>query len=82
MDGTDTFFDFGISKIKDVVNKMPTVDADPVRHGSWDAGLNIDNEPLFTCSVCKRSFCGPEDYIEEIINYCPNCGAKMDGGEE
>lgn len=50
--------------------KMPTVDAEPVRHGRWEV---VDGaEPRrYGCSVCKKL-----SWTED--NYCPNCGAKMD----
>lgn len=52
-----------------------TIDAEPVRHGRWI----IDKGDMW-CSEC-----GYEDVTEngepEDYHYCPNCGAKMDGGE-
>lgn len=52
-----------------LIQNAPTID--PVRHGYWKA----TDDPWFSaCSVCG--------YIEyECVgsNYCPNCGAKMDG---
>lgn len=58
----------------DMLKKAPTVDAEPVRHGHW---VGIDDEP---CEVWECDMCG---YIYESdqqwYNYCPNCGAKMDG---
>lgn len=47
---------------------MPTVDAVEVVHGRW----NHYGEECFVCSVCNDNFM--IDY-----NYCPNCGAMMDG---
>ena len=38
----------------------------------------------FVCSVCKESFTSSEITTEqflEMMKYCPNCGAKMKGGE-
>lgn len=44
-------------------------EAELIKHGKWTNNTN----GTFTCSVCdKRASRG---------NYCPNCGAKMDGGE-
>ena len=55
-----------------VINGMPTVDAVEVVHGRWiDNG--IPDSMLSGCSVCGYS-CGAYSF-----NYCPNCGAKMDG---
>lgn len=51
----------------------PTVDAVFVVHGKWeDAGFGL----VYKCSECGLS----EDV--RLSNYCPNCGAKMDGGAE
>lgn len=49
----------------------------PVVHGWWNA-----NE---TCSLCgEKSTEGLDATIWNywLPNYCPNCGAKMDGGED
>ena len=47
----------------DDVEKAPTIDAVEVVHGQWENG-NCTN-------------CGQVDFSKP--NYCPNCGAKMDG---
>lgn len=61
-----------------LINSMPTVKAEPVRHGHWiDEGLYADNFPhhAWRCSKCGWH----ELEIEEPYgNYCRNCGAKMD----
>ena len=52
------------------LDEAPTVEAEPVVHGRW-----IEGKSLEKCSICgKKGF--PE------WRYCPNCGAKMDGGNE
>lgn len=54
------------------IAKQPTID--PVRHGEWKE----TNDPMFrACSVC-----GYLEWVGLWNNYCPECGAKMDGGEE
>ena len=47
------------------INCLPSVEAVPVVHGRW-----IDE----CCSEC-----GQYVYRGDSRNYCPNCGAKMDG---
>jgi hypothetical protein len=51
----------------------PTIEAQPVRHGKWIgyAGT-IGNE----CSVCGKWIDVLQGTAE--MNYCPNCGARMD----
>ena len=60
----------------DEVEKVPSVDAVLVRHGY---NVKDDSPSLFECSIC-----GWEDYDTytgdtDTYNYCPNCGARMDG---
>ena len=43
-----------------------------VRHGRWIAS----HDEFCTCSICKY----PVYVGWNQTNYCPNCGAKMDGG--
>lgn len=58
------------------IARFPAVDAEPVRHGCWFP-YRVAGEPLlrFQCSACHHWVDGGTDR-----NYCPNCGAKMDGG--
>lgn len=50
-------------------------DVEPVRHGYWDD--SIDGITPY-CSVCGHS----HRLMRRILPYCPECGAKMDGGDE
>ena len=60
------------------VEEAPIVDAAPVQHGHW-----IHDGPAFKGGVdwYRCSVCGCRDVVE-WMKYCPNCGAKMDGGNE
>jgi hypothetical protein len=56
----------------------PTIDAVEVVHGRWKFNRGAaPNEKSYFCSVCTD---GESDYGND--NYCHNCGAKMDGGNE
>ena len=59
------------------LQQEPTVDAAPVVHGRWVPLPSM--APEYACSVCERDYTWGE--LEEAP-YCPNCGAKMDGGNE
>lgn len=66
---------------KDLIEKIPTADVQEVRHGYW----TIRYEGTYTRAKCYCSVCGKPNGIGGIIEnqkkpYCPNCGAKMDGG--
>lgn len=54
--------------LRDIIDRAPAVDAEPVHHGRW-----IDDN----CSEC-----GQYVYHGDARNYCPNCGARMDGGKD
>lgn len=67
------------------IDAIPRVDAVEVAHGEWAI---IEDDYLcltsLECSVCGEQFCF-EEYDEKMpphYHYCPNCGAKMDGGDE
>lgn len=58
------------------VKNAPTIEAEPVRHGRWINGVSR-GMPSIYCSECgstKETICESD--------YCPDCGARMDGGAE
>ena len=61
------------------INAMSTVDAVPVRHGKWLC--SDDMYETAVCSVCNCDTEEPYEYVKKSWNFCPNCGAKMDGAE-
>lgn len=62
------------------VREMEGVDAEPVRHGKW-----IENYAYgawhYDCPFCDDGYAAKERE-KKPVNYCSNCGAKMDGGSE
>lgn len=55
-------------------------DETPVTHGWWvDVGERYDDYDECFYSVFKCSNCGITKEEYPTSNYCPNCGAKMDG---
>lgn len=59
-----------------ILREAPTVDAVQVVHGRWKT--NSDRPDTLICSICK---CGFDMWKHDPHNFCPNCGAKMDGDE-
>ena len=57
------------------IKKLPAVDAVPVVHGRW-----IDHKDEHQCSECKEITI-VDFYVWRNVqfDYCPYCGAKMDG---
>ena len=64
---------------------LPTADVEEVRHGEWEFNM-LDNYKKYsvTCPFCSAEYTDNYDgYINvDDFNYCPNCGARMDGGKE
>lgn len=60
------------------IRRIPAADVAPVVHGKWEVIYVKNRWDKARCSACKRVF---ESY-EWGSNYCPVCGAKMDGGAE
>ena len=59
---------------------LPAADVAPVRHGRWEK-----KRGLYSCSECGKTC--PYDVQADVIeywacNYCPNCGCRMDGGDD
>ena len=72
-----TDIDLSGEKFEAAILKIPAADVAPVRHGRW--GTHSDRPDSLICSVCNYGF---DMWKHDPHNYCPNCGAKMDGGAE
>lgn len=59
-----------LEDVQEWLNEQPTADVEEVKHGKWITFSLRDPQ----CSLCHS-------YNFEQSNYCPNCGAKMDGGK-
>lgn len=61
--------------------RLTAVEAAPVVHGRW-----IPRKgkwfAYFQCSVCGEKISYPSADGKALPNYCPNCGAKMNGEED
>ena len=55
-----------------VIETMPAIGAEPVRHSKW-----VCRTPgVFSCGACLGLALGNRPTC-----YCPDCGARMDGGD-
>ena len=61
-----------------MIYEMPTADVAPVRHGRWVHEHISEGYAWVICSECEEVI--HKILINKRLNYCPNCGAKMDGG--
>ena len=70
--------DLSCEKFEAAILKIQAADVAPVRHGRWIA-IKVPNEwDKGQCSECRSIF----NSSVWGTNYCPNCGAKMDGGAD
>ena len=73
-----------LDHLKAAVIRLPTADVAPVVHGRWIHSRYEDCSEQF--ELVKCSLCNHEAYAMAFYvrggNYCPACGAKMDGGAE
>ena len=63
-----------------VENFQSSSDVSPVRHGRW-----IDKGEYAVCTECGGRSGTQYDGVVPIplmTQFCPNCGARMDGGKE
>ena len=80
-------FDRGLDRAQRVILDAPAADVVPVRHGRWISLTECANEGVY-CSICKKkvwksdyALCSHKSRNKLRSDYCPNCGAKMDGGD-
>ena len=70
------------SSLIDSISKLPAADVAPVVHGRWVDRIVDENEVIqpwmqrYYCSECLGG--GSQSWFK----FCPNCGAKMDGGAD
>ena len=68
-----------------MLEMMPAVDAEPVRHGRWikaSGMLPPECHDKKRCSVCANFALHDRLGRGRLSLYCPNCGAKMDEEQE
>ena len=66
----------GIETVLEYAENLPAADVAPVVHGLWN---NMDGYK--TRKVCSECGWDVPEY-GKFYSYCPNCGAKMDRGED
>ena len=68
----------GVLKCRAIIRKIPAADVAPVVHGRWIADGD-GYHWTYNCSICAWKDGYP---FNERHNFCPNCGARMDGDAE
>lgn len=77
----DKLYNTGLHRAMSRIDNIPTADVVPVVHGKWEEFDELYGDTTYKCSVCGEPWTlidgTPQD---NNMHYCPNCGAKMDGG--
>lgn len=72
--------DEAVNDFQDIVDSCKTIDAAPVVHGHWSKEMFYTEDFMgnrtygYKCSVC--------DKLANRLQFCGNCGSKMDESEE
>lgn len=69
----EDFQDFSNTDVMYAIDHCPTADVQEVKHGKWEKG-KCGN--YFVCSECGQI----SDFFK--YDYCPGCGARMDGEDK
>lgn len=70
--------------VRTIIAGIPAADVAPVVHGRWIHSRYencCDQFELVKCSQCSHEAYAMAFYVRDG-NYCPNCGARMDGGSD
>ena len=63
--------------IRQNIMDIPAADVAPVRHGRWEIVIGSNGKEYMVCTCCRVS----QD-LTGVFTYCPNCGCRMDGGDD
>lgn len=69
-----------LSKAERAISKMPAADVQPVKHGRWSECYTDSHHYSGICTVCGKA--SIRSIKENPLEYCPKCGARMDGDKE
>ena len=71
------------NQIIDLFDDLPTADVQPMKRGRW---ITWDDSGFTKCSCCNSEYYIADSQTvgdsEGFVNFCPNCGARMDGDAE
>ena len=74
-------YNFAVQEHREEVENIPAADVQPVKYGRWigiyEWAKMHDSRPIGMCTYFWCSEC--QTAQEKKSNFCPNCGARMDG---
>ena len=61
----------------DCIRYMDADDVAPVRHARREVVVGSDGKEHMVCTGCRK-----QQDLTGVFSYCPNCGCRMDGGDD
>lgn len=83
--GESILFAEAFGDVIDMVKRLPAVDEVPVVHARWNRkGENAVFDVEWECGKCGCGISTSGIFTPQASgwNFCPSCGAKMDGGAD
>ena len=79
-------FGFSRAAIQKILDQIPAADVAPVVHAQWEhIGIVKKIGPIYphcsACGIVSAAYRSQWEGLQGPWKYCPNCGAKMDGGK-
>lgn len=72
----DAGVQFGVDHAISCVIEAPAADVATVVHGQWETVIGSNRKEYMVCTECRV-----QQELTSLFTYCPNCGARMDGGK-
>ena len=69
--------DLSGEKFEAAIFKIQAADVAPVRHAMWEVVVGSDGKEHMVCTGCRK-----QQDLTGVFSYCPNCGCRMDGGDD
>ena len=69
--------DLSGEKFEAAILKIQAADVAPVRHAIWEVVVGSDGKEHMVCTGCRK-----QQDLTGVFSYCPNCGCRMDGGDD
>ena len=67
-----------ILMVKSMIHSEKAADVATVRHAMWEVVVvGSDGKAHMVCTGCRK-----QQDLTGVFSYCPNCGCRMDGGDD
>ena len=69
---------FEVMEIFDfVTHRVESADVASMKHGRWEVVVGSDGKEKMVCTGCRK-----QQDLTGVFSYCPNCGCRIDGGDD